>query len=66
MQNLLLVIYPPASGQKLDEEIIDNFKLAIERAQNLQDITLNENLLDTISQQPSVNIFKKLGEIFEN
>ena len=48
---------------KLPEENIEDYSLAVERAQQPQDININEHHLNTISQQPPDQITQKLDEI---
>ena len=54
---------PPNLRTKLYEEGIENYNSAVERAQKLQEISVNEHLLNTISQQPPDLVAQKLDEL---
>ena len=54
---------PPNLRTKLYEEGVDDYKSAVERAQKLQEISINEHLLNTISQQPPDPVVQRLDEL---
>ena len=57
---------PPNLRIKLQEEQINYYKKAVDRAQTLQDIALNETLLNQMMQNPTVNkISQQLVELTE-
>ena len=57
---------PPKLHTKLYEEEVNEYALAVERTQWLQEISTNENLLHTISQQPPDPVVQKLEELAQN
>ena len=54
---------PPNLHTKLYEEDIQDYNSAVEHAQKLQEISINEHLLNTISQPPPDPVAQKLDEL---